>query len=59
MFFAYIDPGSSMLLWQFLLSAATGIFILFRSGRKRAVKAIDWIRNRFRSTAGHSSEKKK
>lgn len=51
---AYFDPGSTAILWQILLSAAVGVFFLFRQMREKARAALGWIRKIFRN-AGRAS----
>ena len=38
--FAYLDPGSSSMLWQLLFSAAIGLCIVFRTVKERIGSGI-------------------
>lgn len=45
--FAYLDPGSGALIWQFLLSALGGILLLLWQVREKAKSIFQWIGRRF------------
>jgi hypothetical protein len=54
--FAYLDPGSSALIWQMLLSIAVGVWFVFKSVREVLSRGMTWIASLFRSSdrASHS-----
>lgn len=44
---AYLDPGSGALIWQMVLSAVAGIFLVFWHIKAKAKAAMAWLRGLF------------
>ena len=49
MTFAYIDPGSGTLLWQFLVSGLIGSLLVMRQAREALKRKLIAIWNRLRN----------
>ena len=45
---AYLDPGSGALIWQMLLSAIAGIFLILWRLKEKAKVTLSWFRSLFR-----------
>ena len=43
--FAYVDPGSGMLLWQGLIAAFGAVLVFARSSKASIKKLLDRFRN--------------
>lgn len=44
--FAYVDPGTGMLLWQGLIAAAGVVIVFFRSPRQSIKRLLDRMKRK-------------
>ena len=47
---AYLDPGSGALIWQMLLSAVAGTFLVLWRLKEKFKATVIWLRGRFRKS---------